>query len=134
MAILKIFSYKCSWNDLLPKFLKWFYSAEQSLKQGKPLIAFSHSTDAITFMANLSSGELSRAILALLFRPDYIHYIFFVGFPMYLHCIYLLRFFKRFANFYFSTHRSHLKLLHLFGSFPCLFPLYTFVTLLERCI
>ena len=85
-------------------------------------------------MANLSSGELSRAILALLFRPDYIHYIFFVGFPMYLHCIYLLRFFKRFANFYFSTHRSHLKLLHLFGSFPCLFPLYTFVTLLERCI
>ena len=38
------------------------------LKQEKCLIGISHSTDAITFMPNLSSGERSRAILALLFK------------------------------------------------------------------
>ena len=37
------------------------------LKQGKPKIGISHSTDAITVMANLGLGEQSRAIMALLF-------------------------------------------------------------------
>ena len=36
-------------------------------KQEKPQIGISYSTEAITFMANLSSGEWSRAIMALLF-------------------------------------------------------------------
>ena len=37
------------------------------LKQEKPLIGISYSTEAITLIANFSSGELSRAIMALLF-------------------------------------------------------------------
>ena len=36
------------------------------LKIEKPLISISHSIDAITFMAYLSSGEQSRAVMALL--------------------------------------------------------------------
>ena len=36
------------------------------LKQEKPLIDISYSTEAITFMANLSTSERFRAIMALL--------------------------------------------------------------------
>ena len=42
---------------------KW----QLELKQEEPWISISYSTEAITFMANLSSGEPSRAIMALLF-------------------------------------------------------------------
>ena len=37
-------------------------------KNEKPLIDISYSTEAIIFMANLSSGERFRAIIALLLK------------------------------------------------------------------
>ena len=37
------------------------------LKVEKPLISISHAIDTITFTANVSLGERSRAIMALLF-------------------------------------------------------------------
>ena len=43
--------------------IKW----PPELKQEKPLIGISYSTEAITVMANLSSGECFRAIMDLLF-------------------------------------------------------------------
>ena len=64
----------------------------------------------------------------------YICYIYFCGFPMYLHCIHLLRIFWEMCWFFFSTHRSCPHRLHFRRWFPYLFPLYTFVTLFERRI
>ena len=41
------------------------------LKQEKPLIGISYSTEAIIFMADFSSDERSRAIMALLSQELY---------------------------------------------------------------
>ena len=49
-----------------PDLLHWTKWSPE-LNQRKPLIGISYSTESITFMANLSSREQSRAIMALLY-------------------------------------------------------------------
>ena len=64
----------------------------------------------------------------------YIRFMSWDVFPMYLHCIRLLRFFESCCFFLTQTGISCLQPLHVMGWFSYVFALYTFVTLFERCI